>query len=148
MKITGIEELQERLEGRVERLKNPMPIYQVLSQDVLAAISDCFDKEESPDGVSWAPLKPSTLKRKRAGSTKILQDKGILRLSFLANVSNEGFSITTGVPYAKWHQEGTSKMPARPFMPIGKNGERIPAELWERIIDDFGHYIRMGEEIR
>ena len=75
------------------------------------------------DGDPWAPLSPSTLAaraRKGTGSkfyAAILRDTGVLFNSLYAEVSSDEIVIGTNTEYARYHHEGTSRMPARPLWP-------------------------------
>lgn len=100
------------------------------------AISQQFETEGRYfDSVGWKPLAPSTILerqrlgffpinilRRRAGDAGLL---GSINLSF----DSDGVVIGTNVHYAKYLQEGTSKMPARPFFPTGS----IPQVLMDDI---------------
>ena len=75
----------------------------------------------APDGTTWAPLK------RRAG--RPLRDTGRLMngLTRAARITDRGFALGTNVSYAPYHQSGTTRTPARPFLPA-------PGELprsWE-----------------
>lgn len=105
-------------------------------------------------GTSFAPLAPSTIehrnrkaahadKRKRGAATerlrgriKTLQDEGIMRASIThdvvqvrggvlarAGVANAPVQGVTAF-YAMFHQQGTSKMPARPFVGMARSTVR------------------------
>jgi phage gpG-like protein len=67
-------------------------------------------------------------------------------------VSSGARSITfgTNVEYAGYHQFGTRRIPARPFLPITKSGQLMdsanPARVvFERIWRDVGSYIVNGK---
>lgn len=86
-----------------------------------------FDEERDSSGRSWPVLKQSTINRK--GHDQILVETGELKKS-LTDL-NDSFNIHeiqprellfgTSDPKALFHQEGTSKMPARP--PVGISDE-------------------------
>lgn len=105
------------------------------------AISQQFETEgRNFDSVGWKPLAASTIKerqrlgffpinilRRRAGDAGLL---GSINLSF----DSDGVVIGTNVHYAKYLQEGTSKMPARPFFPTGN----IPQVMLDDIANIVG----------
>jgi len=71
-------------------------------------------------GPGWAPLKPSTVRARVAQGFPggpILQKTNALRASYTSGLSwrATGSSITffSNKSYAKYHQEGTARMPAR-----------------------------------
>lgn len=58
-----------------------------------------------------------------AAGKPILVDTGTLRKSFFVeDAGGDAFSVATPVPYAKYHEYGTKKMPSRPVMPIDPQG--------------------------
>lgn len=89
-----------------------------------------------PFGRPWAPNAPSTLKRKErkgktgAGGPKVLIDTGNLRNSFTTKVNASSVEIGTPVPYAKYHQAGTNRMPRRLLLP---DAAAVPVE-WQMSI--------------
>jgi len=88
--------------------------------DIVADVTD--GKAQEAAGASWAELAEVTVKRRRnkkKGSIRILQDMGDLKLSINSRVNEDSVTIGSGLQYGKWHQGGTKRMPARPF--IGYN---------------------------
>ena len=85
----------------------------------------------------WAPLAPATIKdRERKGfdTTSILRRTGGdagLAGSITSEVDDNQITIGTNKYYAPFLQFGTSKMPARPFLPSVENG--LPAEIMDEI---------------
>lgn len=76
-----------------------------------------FANKTAPDGGKWAPLKPSSVRGRRT-SGDILVDTGRLRNSIASKVYGHTAEIGTNVFYGKFHQFGTRKMVARPFLGI------------------------------
>lgn len=87
-----------------------------------------FAEKRSADGVAWASLLPSTQRQKR-GRGGILVDRGDLAagITFYAN-ANE---VRIGTPehYGKYHQGGTPKLVARPFLGISTQDEQDIQQL-------------------
>lgn len=75
----------------------------------------------------WPPVKPATLKAKKKGRTTVLVDTGALMRSIRVNQPvGDRVEIVTDRFYATFHQFGTARMPARPFIPATggeNNGE-------------------------
>jgi HK97 gp10 family phage protein len=65
----------------------------------------------------WTPLKPETIARKTTGDKPLLET-GELRDSITHNVDANGKDAYVGTndPVAKYHEFGTSHIPARPFL--------------------------------
>jgi hypothetical protein len=75
-----------------------------------------FERETSPDGVPWEPLKPSTLAKKKGKG--ILREKLTLFNSFYYKATNEGFEMYFKDRKYSFHHEGTDRMAARPALGI------------------------------
>jgi phage virion morphogenesis protein len=76
-----------------------------------------FATKTAPGGGKWAPLKPSSVRGRRT-PRDILVDTGRLRNSIASKVYGHTAEIGTNVFYGKFHQFGTKKMVARPFLGI------------------------------
>lgn len=63
----------------------------------------------------WAPLKPETIARKARGDTPLVET-GELRDSIEHNSDSKEGYVGTNNGKAVWHEFGTSKIPARPFL--------------------------------
>lgn len=96
-----------------------------------------FRTEGAHYGAKWAPRAASTLKalsaRKRTKKGKlskkartpkpILVSTGTLKKSFfVADGGGDSLDVATPVRYAKYHESGTPRMPARPVMPFDGDG--------------------------
>lgn len=86
-----------------------------------------FQGEHAADGEPWAPLRPTTVAAK--GHSRILYDLGELWASLteaaaegaIRELDSEGLTFGTDHRAARYHQDGTSRMPARP--PVGLSEE-------------------------
>ena len=106
---------------------------------------EAFKSEGSTQGHRWAPLKASTLERRGPG--KILHQSGRLRDSLQGQTRDSKIqvlrggrqlSIASNVPYAQYHQKGSSRMQARPPIVATKRlaravGQALSARLAERL---------------
>lgn len=98
-----------------------------------------MDQEQAPDGAPHAPLAASTVAKK--GFSRILYEYGDLRESVagsgsghIEEVSGNSVVLGTdhqknGAPVASYLQNGTSRMPARPFVGATENMGDRAAEL-------------------
>lgn len=75
-----------------------------------------FNAERSPEGSGWAALSPVTIERK--GHARKLWETGALYSSITASNDGKSVTISSSDFKAAFHQYGTSKMPARPFLGI------------------------------
>jgi hypothetical protein len=94
-----------------------------------------FAGEHDSSGSPWPKLAPATVAQK--GHDQILYEHGPLGESLFSNTGDairtpmeRGLTFGTSTPYALFHQEGTSRMPARP--PVGISEETID-RLVERV---------------
>ena len=75
-----------------------------------------FTKDKSLRPSPWAPRKD---KKKHA---LLLRSTDMWREIKHKVISDDTVAVGTKADYAKYHQHGTKKMPARPFFPIDKAG--------------------------
>ena len=77
--------------------------------------------------VAWAPRKAADRRRGRANPRQraLLVQSGRLRRS-VRIVATTATSVTVGSsePYAEAQQEGNGKLPARPFITLGRSGQQ------------------------
>ena len=104
--------------------------FKVILQLLIADTKTNFKDQHDPDGEPWAPLKrprsrPRDRRARRSFDQQILRDTGLLmnsvagRAAFsIQNISPTRLEFGTGVFYGKFHQFGTVKMVARPFLGI------------------------------
>lgn len=98
-----------------------------------------FEAGRAPNGSTWAPNAPATVKRK--GHGKVLRDTGRLGVSLVESghpdavveIVNEpagcGFARGTSVPYSAPNQKGTKRIPARPHVGLTEDACDELAEL-------------------
>lgn len=81
-----------------------------VARELGAIVRESFASESSPAGAAWKPLR-----RPRPG--RILERSGRLRRA-ATRVLFAGQRIVIDLPpYGTFHQDGTGRMPARPFLP-------------------------------
>lgn len=100
-----------------------------------------FAKKVAPDGTAWAPRKATTARGKsarakhiRGGSGTLLVDTARLRNSIASKVYGLVAEVGTNVFYGLYHQKGTKKMVARPFLGISEKDAREIEQVLERYI--------------
>lgn len=79
----------------------------------------------SPDGQAWRPWAMSTLRQRiREGTTGggLLYKTGALYNSIKWKLTGKNLIIYSDSPYGQYLQNGTSRMPARPFLGWSKEG--------------------------
>lgn len=121
LKIT-VEDLgtSELLESKIKKLGRRGPLMRNAGQLAKRETLLNFARQVSYTDAPWADITAATKKRK--GSSKILEDEGILKGGIALTSANKDEAIvqsTAGSEYGIFHQKGTSKMPARPYIGIG-----------------------------
>lgn len=109
----------------------PSRIARTVADRLNEEIGDQFVRQTDPYGKPWAPLLPSTVRRKR-GDTRILARTDELASTTEASpTAGAGIEITS-VEYGQFHQSGTKNMTRRAVLP--DEGELPPA--WLDIIQE------------
>jgi hypothetical protein len=92
-----------------------------------------FDKQGRVSGwQKWAPLAESTKKQKRKlGKSKPLVRTGTLRAGFDWEATRANVRLHNDVEYAKYHQDGTVRIPARQLLPSREVFLGIAVKIYE-----------------
>ncbi|HHW7449319.1 TPA: phage virion morphogenesis protein, partial [Pasteurella multocida] len=92
----------------------------VLQQEAETA----FDNERSPLGEKWTDLTQNYKKRRyeRGYDGSMLQVSGDLINSLNIDYGDSFAVVGVSEHYGQYHQKGTSKMAARPFLGLGDDG--------------------------
>lgn len=123
LSTSGLLEVIDEIRALEARVRDLSPVLTVAAQDTKTLIDDSFRRSRSPDGSTWSPLAPSTVKRRRQGprtrarKATILVDTTTLRNSIYSTDEQMSLVFGTNTPYAVYHQFGNGRM-LRPFMPI------------------------------
>lgn len=119
-------DVRRLLSGLRQNLRDARARWLAMAPVYYQHLSQNFRQEGVPD--KWAPLKPSTLRRRRQGrnrsnpQARILRDTGLLYRAVsspggphsILSISEKSMTIGTSLRYARFHQSGTRHMPARP----------------------------------
>lgn len=146
IKVVGAKEAAAELQEMIERSDKLQPVFEWARVFLRSAWAANFAANGLPSGAAWDPLDPQygAWKAVRFPGAPTLVRSGRL---FRSLTESNGIAISirgataefgTNVEYAKFHQEGTSKMPKRQivFDPPG-----FSRELGQRI----GSFIVDGE---
>ena len=90
-------------------------------------------KQQDPDGKAYAPLRPSTLRRKKTNAILIESGRLVSGIQAKPPSGNE-VAVEDTSNYGIWHQRGTRKMAQRAF--LGFANEDI-----EGVRSIFGDYL-------
>lgn len=123
IEIFGEKQVARDLIRLGEHVDNPLPLWQELMRNISTIERQQFDSQGQFSG-GWAKLAESTIAAKAAAGldprilhATLLLEKSLtspgLAPSAIREVTPEGFRFGTSVPYAKYHQTGTRRMPRR-----------------------------------
>jgi phage virion morphogenesis protein len=101
------------------------PVFSSIGERMLINTRARFGKQESPEGVAWAPLSPAYRARKKKNKDKILIAFGYLfgpGLRYQASAS--GVEFGTDRIQGATHQFGRGPIPARPFLGLSDDDRR------------------------
>lgn len=92
-----------------------------------------FRQEEDPHEKKWAPWSPGY--KNRTG--KKLHDTGRLKSRFRYKIKSNRLEITNKTRYARYHQEGTDRLPQRQMVGLSdKVLDEIKDEVSEEIVKE------------
>ena len=149
-------DLQTQLSDMVKRSKDISSVTDASAATLATVIDKSFETSSSPLGGAWQPLSPSTVAKRRRGSSKPLVDTGALRGSVNTSANNDIITFgISGAPttYGGAHQFGTSNagkgrsttIPARPYLPLTQQGSDFSsgrARVWfDRMMKRVRSYI-------
>lgn len=131
-----------RLAGRVIDAK---PAFERIHQDLEQAEARQFRSEGGYASGGWAPLAPATVVQ-RGSAHPILVRTGELRDSLTGQasgsvrVADRSFMVFgTRVPYARFHQFGTDRMPRRRPVELTEGDRRqVPRRIQQHVLDRQG----------
>jgi phage gpG-like protein len=128
-------ELAARLGHFAARVGNPQPALQRMRALLAAGEEEVFASQGAAIGVHWAA--PAEAGRKT--NPQLLVHTGALRGSLTAEVgevTETTLRFGSHVPYARFHQLGTRRMPARPFMGIPPDVDMGVTDLLATMIEE------------
>lgn len=126
----GFDGLQLLLDRFSENIANPAPMFDAMADVFADTQRRSFDSSGATYG-GWAPLSPAYAAWKDAHypGQPILTLTGELRASLaerplgVEHIDNQRMVLGTAIEYARYHQDGTSTMPARPIINEPTSGE-------------------------
>ncbi len=116
--VNHLQQLEQKLDGDLT------PLMESIGSLLENSTRQRFEDKQSPNGISWASLMPSTLKKKRNKNSKdsaILVESGQLSDSFSFDANHQRVIVGTDKFYGKFHQFGTKKMVARSFLGLSQD---------------------------
>ena len=120
LNISEVEKLAKELNSYVLSNEQRKNLLHDMGVEVREQTLDRFDFEEDPKGNPWKKLADATIKYKnKICSGGILERSGLLKDSLDVQVKDKNSVLIGAVRhYAEYHQIGSSKLSARPFLGI------------------------------
>lgn len=121
MSMSVNDQLSPKMRMLLKRVKDKRPVLEA-GGAALEGMSVQSFRDASIRPVEWAELSPVTLMRKGDKGNTLIDSGALLHsLSHVTRASE--VEIGTDRFYGPWIQEGTSHMPARPFIPVSERGK-------------------------
>ncbi len=144
----GITPTLLEMEGVENRGQDLSPGMEAIKDDFEFIVNRQFETNGGYRSGGWAPLDPEyrVAKAKQFPGRGLLERQGHLRGSFfggpgsVSNVGSHSLTLGSDDPVARYHQEGTSKMPARPIVQINP----LDRKHWVTILDRYLESGRVG----
>jgi len=134
---TNAPQLSAHLQRLARRVGDPHPALERMRRMLARGEQEVWSTQGSAIGFHWAT--PAEADRK--SDPQLLVATGALR----ASLTNEGagelageleLRFGTDVPYARFHQHGTSRMPARPIMGMPPDVDHGVTGLLAQLIEE------------
>lgn len=137
----GAETLAARLERFAMSVEDARPAFEEMHTYLERGEAQTFDSQGGALGAHWPPAADPQSKT----DPRLLVATGALRAS-LASQTGESERVATStemrfgtrVPYGRFHEYGTSRMPARPFLGVPDAMTRELVAIMERTIGQVG----------
>lgn len=110
---------EQNLRKEVKTKTDTSKLFPIIAQQEIREIQQRIRTTKlSPEGKQWEPWSYSTIKAMGRNKQRrsLLYHTGNLLNSFSYRINNNQLRITNSTPYGRFLQNGTNKMPARPFM--------------------------------
>lgn len=139
----GLDVVELRLDRFRQNMTGAEPVMWDLAEHVRTTVFRRTFDQQGLDGARWASLSPryAAHKARVRPGRPILQFDGDLVESMttprggIAEAWDTGFTVGTDVPYARFHQDGTPTMPARPMVgPLQQRDKRQLVKIIQRHI--------------
>lgn len=142
LSIFGDVQLRRKLLRFGEKAQDASDAFEEIADQLRLIEREQFDSEGGFASAGWAPLAPSTILRKlsRGQPLTILEATGRLRRSLTGEhdpghveiVGPQQLVFGTQVPYAHFHQTGTSQMPRRRPVELRETDRRQVVRILQR----------------
>lgn len=120
LKIAGVHAARAKAGERAVRIADMRAANKKAAIVIYGWVMRNMEAEGRLQDVHWPPLKAATIAaraRKGYWPGKMLQVTGQMKQRFIPSSTNRQARVGNSAPYAKYHDEGTSRIPARRMLP-------------------------------
>lgn len=131
-----------RFDRFAEHITDATAVWEAIADSLEGEVRKAFQTEGSSTGTKWHPLSRgyATWKARHYPGRRILEATGALRKSYeqgggghIRKVSPRSMTWGSEVPYGRYHQAGSGRLPRRPILRLTGDVK----DQWERIIHKF-----------
>lgn len=119
--------ISRRLRRYADAIEDARPAFELMKRALQRSEAEVFDTAGAAIAARW----PGAVEPERKTDSRLLMATGALRNSLAQQTASTELEITptrltygTRVPYGRFHEYGTSRMPARPFIGLSDNAAR------------------------
>jgi hypothetical protein len=139
--VADVGDLQRRLRGFAAQMLNLRPFWPIAFRLGRRWIKEQLDSQGGWGGDPWEPLSPGYAAYKarvKPGKPMLWFDGDLRKAAFSPQRVTSATEAELRIVERKaaWHQEGTSKMPARPIIPVP-----LPTEAQDELRDAFADWV-------
>ena len=109
-----VQQMLRRLAGSVARGSGTTALHARYAIIASQWIDRNFQQEGGLVG-GWRVLRPNTIAGRRKGSSRVLQDTGLLRASFVPAWDEKAAVVGSASKVSLWHEKGTKGSPETPY---------------------------------
>lgn len=145
LRTEGVEETERKIRAFELVLSDLRPFWPIVTRLFVGWMSRQFETQGAFAGRPWVPLQPkyAIFKAQHAPGRRILNFTGEMRRAVTSpkrSVTARTLTLEIDDPKLEYHQEGTSRMPARPVLfgtPLPAQAQMELDQAAERYVSDF-----------
>ncbi|WP_029136171.1 phage virion morphogenesis protein [Nakamurella lactea] len=142
--IDGDQQLHRQLLRWTDRLTDASPAFDRMASTVATIEQQQFSSQGGYGSGGWSPLSPRyrAWKMRHYPGKPILERTGALKRSLtdrpfgIEQINETEMTIGTEVPYARYHQRGTDRMPRRRPLELPASGRTQLVKILQRFIQE------------
>lgn len=106
--------VEDMLNRLIQKGENMSPVMEAIGMEFESRVSARFETQTDPNGIPWAPWKPSTIENyPRDGNKRLLDRFGDMLASLNHQSDSSSTVIGFGEPHSLFHEIGSKNMARR-----------------------------------